>query len=169
MSRLDNIARYNQRKINGLCVICGKNYANENRVLCQDCKEKQAIDQKKRRQEKFKFGICQDCPNPFTVNNKYCFSCWVRTLCNAHSIKLEYIDDIIVKFSTQNELCYYTNKLLVPGENASMEHLIPRSRGGSDEPNNIVWCDKRVNLCKGNMTEIEFIELCKLITQNNTY
>jgi 5-methylcytosine-specific restriction endonuclease McrA len=45
--------------------------------------------------------------------------------------------------------CQYTGKLLRPDE-GSLDHVLPRSRGGKDEWRNLVWSDKAVNAKKGN-------------------
>jgi 5-methylcytosine-specific restriction endonuclease McrA len=45
--------------------------------------------------------------------------------------------------------CQYTGKLLRPDE-GSLDHVLPRSRGGKDEWGNLVWSDKVVNAKKGN-------------------
>ena len=45
--------------------------------------------------------------------------------------------------------CQYTGKLLRPDE-GSLDHVLPRSRGGKDEWGNLVWSDKAVNAKKGN-------------------
>ena len=45
--------------------------------------------------------------------------------------------------------CQYTGKLLRPDE-GSLDHVLPRSRGGKNEWGNLVWSDKAVNARKGN-------------------
>src|SRR5260221_14307672 len=45
--------------------------------------------------------------------------------------------------------CQYTGKLLRPDE-GSLDHVLPRSRGGKDEWGNLAWADKTVNAKKGN-------------------
>jgi len=45
--------------------------------------------------------------------------------------------------------CQDTGKVLRPGE-GSLDHVLPRSRGGKDEWGNLVWSDKTVNAKKGN-------------------
>ena len=45
--------------------------------------------------------------------------------------------------------CQYTGKLLRPDE-GSLDHVLPRSRGGKDAWENLVWSDKTVNAKKGN-------------------
>ncbi|HLX71463.1 MAG TPA: HNH endonuclease [Verrucomicrobiae bacterium] len=45
--------------------------------------------------------------------------------------------------------CQYTGKLLKPDE-GSLDHVLPRSRGGADTWENLVWSSKDVNTRKGN-------------------
>ena len=45
--------------------------------------------------------------------------------------------------------CQYTGKVLKPGE-GSLDHVLPRSRGGKDTWENLVWSSKVVNTRKGN-------------------
>jgi 5-methylcytosine-specific restriction endonuclease McrA len=45
--------------------------------------------------------------------------------------------------------CQYTGKVLRP-EQGSLDHILPRSRGGADSWENLVWSDKEVNARKGN-------------------
>ena len=44
--------------------------------------------------------------------------------------------------------CQYTGKLLKPDE-GSLDHVLPRSRGGADTWENLVWSSKDVNTRKG--------------------
>jgi 5-methylcytosine-specific restriction endonuclease McrA len=44
--------------------------------------------------------------------------------------------------------CQYTGAALRPGE-GSVDHIVPRSRGGADSWENCVWTSKRVNTLKG--------------------
>src|SRR6266403_852331 len=45
--------------------------------------------------------------------------------------------------------CQYTGKLLRP-EDGSLDHVVPRSRGGKDTWENLVWSSKAVNTRKAN-------------------
>jgi 5-methylcytosine-specific restriction endonuclease McrA len=45
--------------------------------------------------------------------------------------------------------CQYTGQLLRPDE-GSLDHILPRSRGGPDSWENLVWAHKEVNARKGN-------------------
>src|SRR6185503_20185767 len=45
--------------------------------------------------------------------------------------------------------CQYTGRVLKPDE-GSLDHVVPRSRGGRDTWENLVWSGKDVNARKGN-------------------
>ena len=45
--------------------------------------------------------------------------------------------------------CQYTGEMLKP-EEGSLDHVVPRSRGGKDAWENLVWSSKAVNTKKGN-------------------
>ncbi len=45
--------------------------------------------------------------------------------------------------------CQYTGEVLKP-EEGSLDHIVPRSRGGKDAWENLVWSNKDVNARKGN-------------------
>jgi 5-methylcytosine-specific restriction endonuclease McrA len=45
--------------------------------------------------------------------------------------------------------CAYTERVLKP-EECSMEHVVPRSKGGATEWKNVVLADKRINNIRGN-------------------
>ena len=45
--------------------------------------------------------------------------------------------------------CQYTGKLLKPDE-GNLDHVVPRSRGGADTWENLVWSSKQINTLKGN-------------------
>ena len=45
--------------------------------------------------------------------------------------------------------CQYTGRLLRP-EEGSIDHVLPRSRGGANSWDNCVWASKEINARKGN-------------------
>lgn len=50
--------------------------------------------------------------------------------------------------------CAYTGKH-VPGKLGNIDHIIPKSRGGTDDLENLVWCDKDINSRKADRTPEE--------------
>ena len=63
-------------------------------------------------------------------------------------------------FEAQGRRCALTGVLLVPGVNASIDHKVPRAKGGSDDIDNLQWVDLKVNLMKRDMDIHEFLSTC---------
>lgn len=51
----------------------------------------------------------------------------------------------------------------IPYRDISIDHLQPRSRGGSSKPDNLIFCDKLCNTAKGNLTADEFTALMEFL------
>jgi hypothetical protein len=149
----------NDRK-NGYCSLCYKKYQDQ-----KEQKIKQCID----------LGICtyKNCKNPIaTKGNKMpaCFDCWIKTLAQRHFVDPELL---IKLWNKQDGKCYYTGINLIPGRSndwktmASLDHIIPSKRGGTNEENNLRWVSYLINTMKSNMTHLEFLETCQTICKNS--
>jgi hypothetical protein len=66
----------------------------------------------------------------------------------------------------QGQLCFFCNRTIAKGE-ASVEHLIPSSAGGTDHPDNLVACCKTLNALFGHMTIKE--KICVILKQNGKF
>ena len=60
----------------------------------------------------------------------------------------------------QKLLCVLTG-IKLTRENMSVDHIIPMSKGGSNEPQNIRLVDKDVNLARRALTDEQFFALCR--------
>lgn len=70
-----------------------------------------------------------------------------------------------------NPTCYLTGLPIDLSKPRSyhFDHIIPTSRGGSNDINNLGICSKEANLSKRDLTPDEFINLCKLVLEHNGY
>jgi 5-methylcytosine-specific restriction endonuclease McrA len=66
----------------------------------------------------------------------------------------------------QGGLCFFCNRT-IPKEEASVEHIIPASGGGTNKPDNLVACCKTLNGLFGNMTVKE--KLRAILKQNGRF
>jgi len=67
-----------------------------------------------------------------------------------------------------NPTCYFTSQpinLSIPSS-YSLDHKIPKSRGGSSNLDNLVLTTSAVNKAKHNLLPDEFIQLCRSVAQN---
>jgi len=65
----------------------------------------------------------------------------------------------------QNYRCPYTGRRLKIGNNASIDHIKPRSlfNGKVGDIKNLEWVDTEVNRAKRTMSKARFVSLCRLI------
>lgn len=70
-----------------------------------------------------------------------------------------------------NPVCYLTGLPIDLSKPRSyhFDHIIPTSRGGSNDIDNLGICSKEANLSKRDLTPDEFINLCKLVLEHNGY
>lgn len=66
------------------------------------------------------------------------------------------------KIVSNPPICPYCNKK-IPYRDISIDHIQPRSRGGSSKPENLIFCDRNCNLAKGNLTGEEFTVLMNFL------
>jgi CRISPR/Cas system Type II protein with McrA/HNH and RuvC-like nuclease domain len=67
----------------------------------------------------------------------------------------------------QNYRCALSGRPLTP-ETASLDHIVPLSRGGKHDISNLWIVDHQVNNAKGTFTVEEFIALCHdVVTHQN--
>ena len=78
-------------------------------------------------------------------------------------------DDLEHLFYLQEEKCYITGKKLIIGDNAGLDHLIPKSKNHNliSDINNVRWIDKKINEIKRDLTIDDFISLCKLVASRH--
>ena len=62
-------------------------------------------------------------------------------------------------------ICPYCEKR-IPYREISIDHVEPRSKGGSSAPDNLVYCDRRCNQAKGNLNGAEFKALMAFLNEH---
>ena len=74
------------------------------------------------------------------------------------------VEDVIDKFG-ESPVCYITGDSINIYDTASFnfDHIMPRSRGGKNNLNNLGICTKQANSAKGDMTPEEFLSFCKKV------
>jgi hypothetical protein len=109
-------------------------------------------------------NVCVKCGESELVNNVHCRLCWFIDKASMRGGGSKNLNAICDLWNQQQGRCFYTNEVLVPGKNASLDHQLPRSRGGADDPANLKWVSNKINMMKSDMTHDEFIVMCKYIT-----
>jgi len=89
---------------------------------------------------------------------------WNRRSVNVKEIR-EHIE------TTSQNKCYLTGRTF-DLDNASsfhFDHIVPKSKGGTNELENLGVCVPEANVAKGDLSVKEFIQLCKDVLEHNGY
>lgn len=80
------------------------------------------------------------------------------------------VNDVIKKFG-ENPICYLTGKKIdiYKSKTYHFDHIVPRSKGGNSDIDNLGLTTKEANVAKSNLTLSEFVQLCKDVLENFGY
>lgn len=80
------------------------------------------------------------------------------------------VEDVMKKIGP-NPICYLTGDPidLSLSRSYQLDHIIPRSKGGTNSIDNLGICTRDSNLAKHDKTPEEFIEICKKVLLHNGY
>lgn len=121
--------------------------------------------------KKYKQGSCVQCGGPTLEWSKsFCEDHWFWYVAyRALGTGKKPVRDCLKKmfYLEQEGKCYFTGKELVLGLNASIDHLVPLSRGGKKDISNVRFVDLQINNdVKGSLTESELLDIVELIYKN---
>ena len=145
----------------GICLACGKQNEGK-RTTCAKCR---AAVSRARIALVVSYranGLCV-CGEREPSVGVLCENCWYKsraTGCGLGAVWWEELKNLLV---AQGFRCAYSGKLMVLGSDATIDHKIPRSRGGTNDISNLHWVSRRVNQMKTDFTHDEFIAACRVI------
>lgn len=143
----------------GLCYDCGTPVATGH-IKCQKCLDQTNKRGNLRRAKRQDAGLCIECGNhPAKNKSGSCEICTLKKAAKHHFGSVKHYKELMKLFLKQKGICVYTGIPLKLGENASLDHRIPRAKGGKDEIQNLQWIHKAVNTIKGDLDEAEFLAM----------
>lgn len=78
--------------------------------------------------------------------------------------------DVIDYFKGTTVTCELTGRIIdLTKDDYNIDHIIPVSRGGTNELDNMAFCIPEANAAKNNLTNDEFIALCKEVCEHFGY
>jgi 5-methylcytosine-specific restriction endonuclease McrA len=85
-----------------------------------------------------------------------CVDCTLKNIAARNAGGRKNYEALRNKFAAQNSRCAITGMMLHIGINASIDHIIPRSLGGSNDMDNLQFVHISVNLMRKSLPEAEF-------------
>ena len=128
----------------------------------------QMASKARKAQRKIASGICVSCLDLVTCGDRYCFKHWLLSIGNKYGLKLKNggVELMEALWNEQSGMCALTGEKLIPGHNASLDHILPRCRGGTNDKSNLQWVEKRVNWFKRAYTNNELVPMCLKIAHH---
>jgi hypothetical protein len=157
----------NRYKSKGLCSVCGKNPNTGNTIKCLKCGQRGRKREKTRYHNAIASKKCVGCSS-VADSGKFCFQCWMKSRARFHFGDSNKAVMLFRIWQRQEGKCIYTGEKLIPGiRHASLDHITPKSKGGSDLENNLQWISFVANIMKHTMSHEEFIAICKRIVERH--
>lgn len=150
------------RKRRGLCVTCGKQPA-ANGLKCATCHESYLDTKHLKKSNRLANGLCAFCDRQ-RVGTQLCEEHYLKFTSKTHLGTTKRYAELGNLFTSQGGVCPYTKRKLTLGVDASIDHIIPKSREGSSDVPNLQWVYYQVNFMKQDMLHEEFIALVKEIS-----
>lgn len=146
-----------KRKAAGLCRDCPQKAYGKAR--CTDCIKRSKNRLKKR-------GRCVSCGGVKSNNGYICHKCVFKNVAYKQLNNRSRWEELKALFEKQNGRCAVTGLEIQLGNNASIDHIIPTSRGGQNDIENLRWVHITFNRIKNNMTDGEMLSWIDRIIQH---
>lgn len=159
----------------GMCPECGTRPPADGSKRCEQCRVRARRNSQKpsskeyhknRRARLISEGTCIHCAKNKNNGTQLCDDCNIGSIAT-HAGRRDCFVELKQKLTDQKFVCPISGVRLTVGVNASLDHIVPRARGGSDELDNLQWVDKMTNNMKLDRTTEEFIAHCRLIVAFN--
>ena len=141
----------------GLCTRCRKPTGTKG-PRCTVC----LAHERERYHARVAQGACVIC-GVQAVTGTFCFKHWLKNIGSFHGLNRSNggLDILQQLWDEQRGHCALTARPLLPGVNASIDHIVPVSRGGQSVKDNLRWVLTDVNRAKFDLSHDQFVELCR--------
>lgn len=146
--------------------ICARKNCNEpifHGSWCKTHRKEISISQKQRRKELTSNKICTGCAKNIAVKTM-CVECYLKRASKKYLGDLNHWTLLENKLIAQNYRCIYSGITLQVGINASVDHILAKSKGGKNHIENLQWVHIWINKMKNDLPHDEFIKQLNTFT-----
>lgn len=156
--------RRQRRVAEGRCASCTKREIASGQ-LCRVCLDRNEENAAKRKEERLARGECVlcDAPPPPATIGQVCLAHWFFGAAGRATGSTKNTAAVAALWEEQGGRCALTGLPLTHGSAATLDHKIPKSRGGSSGLENLQWTAWEANRIKGAFTPEEFVALCRMV------
>lgn len=110
-------------------------------------------------------GKCRECGAEKIKRNPcaYCLKHYLIGVANGRLGSGKYWKDIMLLLEKQNFRCALTGDTISFDDNIELDHIIPSSKKGLSELNNVRWVTKEANRLKQNLSDTELLLICQKV------
>lgn len=144
-------------KARGLCTKC-REPRGDLKTLCAKC----TAEKKRIYADKVVAGLCTYCTEPVKAEiGQQCEKHWFHMICRTYGISTKTGVPMLRRlWEKQGGRCAITGDLLIKGNNASIDHITPRAKGGTNDESNLQWATLEANRLKWDLAIEELHSLC---------
>lgn len=114
-------------------------------------------------------GACQNCGRKNDQPEmSVCTRCVIRTIARRNLGDSSRVPELLELFGKQEGKCALSAVSIALGQNASIDHIIPTNRGGTNDITNLRWVHIAVNRMKHDMLDVELLEWAERVVANKT-
>jgi hypothetical protein len=96
------------------------------------------------------------------IQEKHFFVWRALNWSSRHAVKVT-ARDLARLWKRQRGRCALSGRKL--GRDAHLDHIHAKANGGSHDLPNLRWVDPKVNVARQDMTDVEFVEMCKQVAE----
>ena len=147
----------------GLCLDCN-NKPSAGRARCENCLALRRNNLTERKRIAVERGACAYCLQEVSLpHHRFCEKCYCRDVSWHRLGTSKRASEILRLFNSQEGKCAISGVTMTLGMDCELDHIIPKSRGGSDDTENLQWVLMVCNRMKDNLTEDELFGMTERI------
>jgi hypothetical protein len=146
-----------------LCGSCKREPRHDGGCFCEKCHARTQARRRAKRAQNLAAGGCAECVHGKAIpGSTRCAQCRFKDRARYVWGDASRWPELAAIWEKQNGRCPYTGmQMNLP--DADLDHIVPRAKGGSNDPGNLQWVLRPINGMKDAYLEGEFLDYIKIM------